>query len=1047
MKTKTRNNPFFILIVGMLGMLATAHAQRGPQDSWYLDKESLVDTIPGFNKPTGIEFAPNGDAYVSDLGNDRISVWATDGSFRFAFGKHGTADGDIRNPFDISIGDGEVYVCDWDNHRIQVFDLQGNFLRKWGVQGSGNGQFHNPYATALDFNDTSVSEVFVTDHHRHRVQVFDKNGVFLRAFGTAGNGNGQLYYPTGIAIGPDSLLYVANLHGQRIKVFDKNGTEVRQITTPGYPHGVAFSGDKLAVAISHQHKVYLFDKNGTLETTLGNGSANNTPGLFNYPYGLDFDASGNLYVADRDNQRIQVFDQNRTYQANFGHYGSRNVQMHDIQSTPEKTFIITDIDGDRVMEIDENASLIRVIASNGNSDGKVTDPKYLTMGNSNRIHVSDSGNHRIQIFDRNGTFLLGFGSSGSGNGQFNQPHGITISPDGEIFVADRHNHRIQVFDANGNFLRKFGSQGNLEGQFNQPIDLDFDDNGNLIVLSHGNNRVIYLTPAGQYLRHWSCSGGSQYLRDLNNGLVGIAWSHYVAVYEHTGTRLKYWNKGSGTPSPFTSLPDGTLAIADRGNDKLRFYRPTFRTVRTDTSKDIPFPEVISVTQRAGTNYLDITYRVIDNDSSHVQTALLAFVDGGNDLSKVIVPQTFVGSTVGKLDGNVTTNQNHTVTWNAGADWNVGFGELEMAVLAKDDRDLLNLHFLTLPSTESNSTQLKINRSPILDSDLLNLWYWQLATDDPEIVHSNADSVISKPLDSNQSGGFSPSSIGSLVLWLDANDSQNITVNSNNVVTSWGDKSGNERNATLESGSPQFSPNGGPLGMPHVQFRRASGEDFLKVGGPSFFAKHMIYVCRSPYPTWNYYGGILGHQSGRNSNYLFQHGNKGFHSNRYPAAVMKNGSDLSSTNAFDLSPLDQFMILEIVVDDQSSSNKSTYRVGRCDHYSMDFDVVEILAFSERLGAEREDLLHYLSNKTGIGVSGLSLARGNQTTPLGRDYLLSKMNLRVATSAEVTRAKEGSVPGNVNQFNPTFKVGPDERPAKVNEYGFDTGANSGFWVVPN
>ena len=83
---------------------------------------------------------------------------------------------------------------------------------------------------------------------------------------SAGTGTGQLYYPTGIAIGPDSLLYVANLHGQRIKVLDKNGTEIRQITTPGYPHAIAFSGDKFAVAIAHQHKVYVFDKNGKFLT-------------------------------------------------------------------------------------------------------------------------------------------------------------------------------------------------------------------------------------------------------------------------------------------------------------------------------------------------------------------------------------------------------------------------------------------------------------------------------------------------------------------------------------------------------------------------------------------------------------------------------------------------------------------------------------------------------------------------------------------------------------------------------------------------------------
>ena len=76
--------------------------------------------------------------------------------------------------------------------------------------------------------------------------------------------------------------------------------------------------------------------------------------------------------------------------------------------------------------------------------------------------------------------------------------------------------------------------------------------------------------------------------------------------------------------------------------------------------------------------------------------MLAFVDGGNQLSKVIVPQSFVGSIAGKLDGNVSTNQNHTVVWNVGADWSVGFGELEVAILAKDDRDLLNLHFLDSP---------------------------------------------------------------------------------------------------------------------------------------------------------------------------------------------------------------------------------------------------------------------------------------------------------------------------------------------------------------
>jgi len=58
----------------------------------------------------------------------------------------------------------------------------------------------------------------------------------------------------------------------------------------------------------------------------------------------------------------------------------------------------------------------------------------------------------------------------------------------------------------------------------------------------------------------------------------------------------------------------------------------------------------------------------------------------------------------------------------------------------------------------------------------------------------------------------------------------------------------------------------------------------------------------------------------------------------------------------------------------------------------------------------------------------------------------MNLREATLEERTRAREGAISGAVNQFTPSFKVGPDERPNKVNEYGFDTGSTNGYWVTP-
>ena len=204
----------------------------------------------------------------------------------------------------------------------------------------------------------------------------------------------------------------------------------------------------------------------------------------------------------------------------------------------------------------------------------------------------------------------------------------------------------------------------------------------------------------------------------------------------------------------------------------------------------------------GSSNIDIKFRITDADSSKVKAGLLAFVDGGNDLSKVIVPKTFVGSVAGKLDENTTTGVTHTVTWNAQADWNVTYGNIELAVVAQDDRDLMNLHFLTLPGTDNNSTELKINRSPLSNTDLLNAWYTLLALGDSGIEIDNG--TVIEPISSTLLTGFNPTSLSGLKLWLDATDvdgdgSADTLVNDANVSI-WVDKSGQENNATQTTDS-------------------------------------------------------------------------------------------------------------------------------------------------------------------------------------------------------------------------------------------------------
>jgi hypothetical protein len=204
------------------------------------------------------------------------------------------------------------------------------------------------------------------------------------------------------------------------------------------------------------------------------------------------------------------------------------------------------------------------------------------------------------------------------------------------------------------------------------------------------------------------------------------------------------------------LANGAIIFGNRSTKKLHIWRQTQRVIRPNPSKDAPLPEVISVAQQAGTNYVDVTSRITDADSATVEVGLLGFVDGGNDLSKVIVPTTFVGDVTGKLGQNVPTGQNHVVTWDAGADWGVGFGEVEMEVLAKDDRNLLSLHFLTLPAIETNATELKISRTPVSNAELLSLWYWLVATGHSGITLNNGTITLDSNSDSLASGSSTTS---------------------------------------------------------------------------------------------------------------------------------------------------------------------------------------------------------------------------------------------------------------------------------------------------
>jgi NHL repeat-containing protein len=121
-----------------------------------LGREGVASTgADGFDRPTGVAVAPNGDIFVSDghspnrFGTARIVKFSRDGKFIKEWGHKGAAPGDFDEPHDLFLGGSQnrIYVADRKNNRIQVFDRDGNFIAAWH-------QFGQPSSVFVGHDDT-----------------------------------------------------------------------------------------------------------------------------------------------------------------------------------------------------------------------------------------------------------------------------------------------------------------------------------------------------------------------------------------------------------------------------------------------------------------------------------------------------------------------------------------------------------------------------------------------------------------------------------------------------------------------------------------------------------------------------------------------------------------------------------------------------------------------------------------------------------------------------------------------------------------------------
>jgi len=247
-------------------------------------------------KPMGITGDALGFLYVADRSQRRIIKITDQGEFITAYGG---ADS-LLNPVDVATtesGD-RVYVADSYLHQIVIFDGEGNLLRRAGR----NRESIQEKRKRLDKASANKK---ASEGTHGKAETSD-------IIANRGDGDGEFRYPAFVAASRDSV-YVSDTMNFRVQVLDRDGNFVRQIGQIGRTPG-SFARPKGLGVDSHGH-VYVADAafnniqifNGSGALLLSFGSMGGGYGEFWQPLGIAV-SDERLYVVDRFNDRIQVFD-------------------------------------------------------------------------------------------------------------------------------------------------------------------------------------------------------------------------------------------------------------------------------------------------------------------------------------------------------------------------------------------------------------------------------------------------------------------------------------------------------------------------------------------------------------------------------------------------------------------------------------------------------------------------------------------------------------------------------------------------------------------
>ncbi|MDM8545575.1 NHL repeat-containing protein [Candidatus Venteria ishoeyi] len=439
--------------------------------------DGLPATQAKLNHPQGVSIDLQGNVFIADSYNQRIRQINHDGRIFTIAGSsftglsNGTFSGDnelatrarLFYPQDISVdASGTLYIADANNHRVrQLKPNLKTYPRMQTIAGSGRtgskgGGFSGDNAPAAQARFKVPSHLvfdrqgnlYITDASNHRIRKITPAGVVSTVVGNGQAGaldgdplQASLNQPTGLAIDDKGNLYIGDTGNHKIRKLDVDG-ELSTLAGTGkrgnkgddraaiqarlnQPRGlhVALDGT-VYFADSGNHQIRMITPEGILRRVAGTGrtgfrgdGGNARAAWLNQPSDVISDEQGNLYIADRKNQRVRTVDgQGRIYTL----AGSGRKGPTDDGLPASKTRLL------------EPWGLIL------DAEGAL----YIAEYKADRVRKLGLGGDLATVA---GAGAPGFGGDGgtATAAQLQGPRGMAFGPDGHLYIADSYNHRIR----------------------------------------------------------------------------------------------------------------------------------------------------------------------------------------------------------------------------------------------------------------------------------------------------------------------------------------------------------------------------------------------------------------------------------------------------------------------------------------------------------------------------------------------------------------------------------------------------------------------------